>query len=80
MYVESYADQIRKARCKGMMRSYLTGRKKTSLQMVLAFLNPPYEKPLSRETVATLLQQALLEVRFPIVERLTILKRALGVN
>ena len=80
MHVESYADQMRKARCRGMIRSYLTGRKKTSLRMVLAFVNPPYEKPLSRDTVAALLQQALLEVHYPIAERLAILKRTLGVE
>lgn len=80
MHVESYADQMRKARCRGMIRSYLTGRKKTSLRMVLAFVNPPYEKPLARETVADLLQQALLEVHYPIAERLAILKRTLGVE
>ena len=73
--MESYADQMRKARCKGMIRSYLTGRKKTSLRMVLAFINPPHEKPLSRESVADLLQQVLLEINYPITERLAILKQ-----
>jgi len=73
-------NQWQKARCKGMIISYLKGRKKTSLRMVLAFINPPYEKPLPRKTVAELLQQALLEVRYPIAERLTILKRTLGLQ
>jgi hypothetical protein len=41
--------------------------------MVLAFMNPPNEKPLTRETVANLLQQALPEVRYPTAERLAIL-------
>ena len=48
--------------------------------MVLAFMNPPNEKPLTPETVASLLQQAISEVRNPITERLAILKRTLGVK
>ena len=71
---------MRKARCRGMIRSYLKGRKKTTLRMVLAFMNPPNEKSLTRETVVNLLQQALPEVHYPIAERLAILKRTLGVK
>lgn len=48
--------------------------------MVLAFMNPPNEKPLTRETIANLLHCALAEVRYPIAERLAILKRTLGVK
>ena len=73
-------DQWRKARCKGMIRSYLEGHRKTSLAMVLAFMRPPHEKPLPRETVRGLLQQVLLEGRHPVVERLALLKRMLGLE
>lgn len=62
-----------------MIRSYLRG-KKTSLKMVLAFLNPPNEAPLSRDIVVNLFQQALFETYHPIPERLAILKRTLGVK
>ena len=78
--MENYADQMRKARCRGMIRSYLEGKKKTTLRMVLAFMNPPNEKLLTRETVVNLLRQALPEVRYPIADRLAILKRTLGVE
>jgi len=79
-YVENYADQMRKARCRGMIRSYLKGRKKTTFRMIVAFMNPPNEKPLTRDTIANLLQQTLTEVRYPIAERLAILRRTLGVK
>ncbi len=78
--MENYADQMRKARCRGMIRSYLKGRKKTTLRMVLAFMNPPNEMPLTREAVANLLRHVLPEVGYPIAERLAILKRTLGVK
>ena len=48
--------------------------------MVLAFMNPPHEEPLSRETVINLFQQALFETPYPIPEHLAILKQALGVK
>ncbi len=73
-------EQWHKARCKGMIRSYLTRGKRTTLGMVLAFMNPPSETPLPREVVVDLLQQVLLEGRYPIPERLTALKQALGVK
>lgn len=79
MCVDDFYDQWHKARCKGMIRSYLKG-KRTSLKMVLAFINPPNEAPLPRETVISLFQQALFETHYPIPERLTTLKRALGVK
>jgi len=72
-------EQWEKSRCKGMMRSYLRG-KRTSLNMITAFLNPPNEAPLSHETVENLLQQVLLEMPHPIPERLLILKEALRVQ
>ena len=78
--MENYADQMRKARCRGMIRSYLKGRRKTTLRMVLAFMNPPNEKPLTRETVANLLRQAIPEVSYPVAEHIAILKRTLGVK
>jgi len=78
--VEISYDRWQEARCKGMIRSYLKGRKNTSMGMVLAFMHPPYEKPLSREAVVELLQQALPEVRYPIAKRLTLLKGILGVQ
>lgn len=63
-----------------MIRSYLNGHKNTSLAMVLAFMNPPQEPPLSRETVASLFRHVVSEVRYPIAERLAILKGILGVK
>lgn len=77
--MNDFYDQWHKARCKGMIRSYLRG-KKTSLNMVLAFMNPPNEAPLSREIVVNLFQQAIFETRYPIPERLAALKRALRVK
>ena len=62
-----------KKHCKDAIRSYLRGTK--SINAVLAFFNPPYESPLSRETVAELLQVVSLEGgRSPIPERLATLK------
>ena len=74
--MDDFYDQWHKARCKGMIRSYLHG-KKTSLKMVLAFLNPPNEASLSRDIVVSLFKQVLLETRYPIPERLETLKQAL---
>ena len=71
---------MRKARCRGMIQSYLQGRNKTTLRMVLTFMDPPNEKPLTRETVTNLLRQVLPEIRYPIAERLAILKRTLGIK
>lgn len=62
-----------------MIKSYLRG-KKTSLNMVLAFMKPPNEAPLSRETVISLFQQALFETSYPVPERLANIKRVLGVQ
>jgi len=62
-----------------MIRSYLKG-KRVTLNMVLAFLNPPNEAPLSREIVISLFKQALFETSYPIPERLATLKRTLGVK
>ncbi len=72
-------EQWRKSRCKGMIQSYLRG-KRTSLNMIIAFLNPPNEAPLSHKTVENLLQQVLFEMPYPIPERLLMLKEALRVK
>lgn len=74
-----FSYRLKKSRCKGMIKSYLKG-KRTTLNMILAFLNPPNETPLSREIIVGLFQQVLFEIPHPIPERLLILKEALGVK
>ncbi len=68
-------------RCKGLIRSYLTKpHKRISPKMITAFLNPPYESPLPYEVVVGLFHQTLLEIRNPIPERVTILKKLLRIE
>jgi hypothetical protein len=75
------AQSLRVRRCKGLIRSYLKkAHKRISPKMITAFLNPPNEPPLPREVVVGLFHQTLLEVRNPVPERVTILKKLLGIE